>query len=98
MGFFGADEKLDTAAEGEDLTGLTLRPSLDNDAMDGSEVARILRSVADRIEGEDLAATKATYGSFREVNGNTVGFYQLTTDDEPLGRWPGGGPIHPGDL
>ena len=89
---------LDTATEGEDLTGFTLRLDLNNAAMEGSEVARILRAVADRMEGEDFAYSRNTYSSLGEVNGNTVGFYALTTDDEPLGRWPGGGPVEAGDL
>lgn len=89
---------LDTATEGEDLTGFTLRLDLNNAAMEGSEVARILRAVADRMETEDFAYTRETYSPLGEVNGNTVGFYALTTDDAPLGHWPGGGPIYPPDL
>ncbi|MFJ6010228.1 hypothetical protein ACIQHZ_31585 [Streptomyces halstedii] len=41
------------------------------------EVARILRVVADRIESGPLGA-----GTLRDINGNTVGKYRTTEDDD----------------
>lgn len=49
----------------------------DNDAFEDSltsEVARILREIANKIEnGDDLGG-----GSVKDVNGNTIGSWELT--------------------
>ena len=41
------------------------------------EVARILRKLADRVDDE----TGDTSWSVRDINGNTVGHWTLTTED-----------------
>lgn len=63
----------------------TLRTDMDNDALisandgsgDGSELARILRSIADRVDMTDVGPTA---GKVRDYNGNTVGEWRVTTE------------------
>jgi hypothetical protein len=53
----------------------------DNSAFDGdsgSEVARILRELADRVDGSDVADTIAR--RLYDVNGNSVGKADWTED------------------
>jgi hypothetical protein len=76
--------------------GFELRIQLGNDAMqDNLDVARALRRTADALEAE---GSESRQQRVRDDNGNTVGFFQFTTGGEPLGRWPGGGPVQLGDL
>lgn len=95
---FGPNTDMDVAEKGEALTGFSLRISLENDALQHGEskeeLARILRDAANKL----MQMPDETYKGLRDISGNTVGYYQFTTDDEPLGRWPGGGPISPEDL
>ena len=53
----------------------TLNISTDNAAFDedNMEVARILRTVAERIESDGVM-----HGACRDFNGNTVGHYEET--------------------
>jgi len=57
------------------MTTFTLKIDTDNDAFTyaGSEVARILREVADQMEGMDDSKTKCQ--TVRDINGNDVGRY-----------------------
>jgi len=52
----------------------------DNQAFDqeGQEVARILRDLADRLE--NLDKLQECQQPLRDLNGNTVGYYQTSTD------------------
>lgn len=55
----------------------TLSFSTDNDAFyndEDGEIARILRDLADRVEGGDIAAQ---HRNVRDINGNVVGTYVL---------------------
>ena len=59
---------------------LKIRIKTDNQAFDqeGQEVARILRSLADRLE--NLDKLQECQLPLRDLNGNTVGYYQTWTD------------------
>ena len=55
----------------------TLSFSTDNDAFyndEDGEIARILRDLADRVEGGDIAAQ---HRNVSDINGNIVGTYVL---------------------
>ena len=55
----------------------TLSFSTDNDAFyndEDGEIARILRALADRVEGGDIAAQ---HRNVSDINGNIVGTYVL---------------------
>ena len=60
---------------------LKLKINTDNQAFscqEGTEVARILRLLADRLEYQDKLQESQL--PLRDVNGNTVGYYQTSTD------------------
>ena len=59
---------------------LKLKIETDNQAFDqeGQEVARILRGLADRLE--NLDKLQECQLPLRDLNGNTVGYYQTWTD------------------
>tara|TARA_R100001086_G_scaffold167258_1_gene90802 strand:+ start:129 stop:410 length:282 start_codon:yes stop_codon:yes gene_type:complete len=59
---------------------LKLKINSENAAFDqeGQEVARILRLLADRLE--NLDKLQECQLPLRDVNGNTVGYYQTWTD------------------
>ena len=60
---------------------LKLKINSDNQAFDqaeGQEVARILRDLADRLE--NLDKLQECQLPLRDLNGNTVGYYQTWTD------------------
>ena len=59
---------------------LKLKIETDNQAFDqeGQEVARILRGLADQVE--HLDKLQECQLPLRDVNGNTVGYYQTWTD------------------
>ena len=59
---------------------LKLKLETDNQALDqeGLEVARILRDLADRLE--NLDKLQECQLPLRDLNGNTVGYYQTWTD------------------
>ena len=60
---------------------LKLKLETDNQAFDqaeGQEVARILRGLADKLE--HLDKLKECQLPLRDLNGNTVGYYQTWTD------------------
>ena len=59
---------------------LKLKLETDNQAFDqeGQEVARILRSLADKLE--HLDKLQESQLPLRDLNGNTVGYYQTWTD------------------
>ena len=59
---------------------LKLKINSDNQAFDqeGLEVARILRDLADRLE--NLDKLQECQLPLRDLNGNTVGYYQTWTD------------------
>ena len=59
---------------------LKLKIDTDNLAFDqeGQEVARILRDLADKLE--HLDALQESQLPLRDLNGNTVGYYQTWTD------------------
>ena len=60
---------------------LKLKINTDNQAFscqEGTEVARILRLLADRLE--NLDKLQESQLPLRDVNGNTVGYYQTWTD------------------
>ena len=60
---------------------LKLKINSDNQAFDqaeGQEVARILRALADRLE--NLDKLQECQLPLRDLNGNTVGYYQTWTD------------------
>jgi len=59
---------------------LKIRIKTDNQAFDqeGLEVARILRLLADRLEYQDKF--QECQLPLRDLNGNTVGYYQTWTD------------------
>ena len=59
---------------------LKLKINSDNQAFDqaeGQEVARILRALADRLE--NLDKLQECQLPLRDLNGNTVGYYQTST-------------------
>ena len=58
---------------------LKLKINTDNQAFDqeGQEVARILRDLADRLE--NLDKLQECLLPLRDLNGNTVGYYQTST-------------------
>lgn len=100
---FSPDRRLDVAQSGADFSGFAVRLDMGSAAFEGpqggDEVARILRNLADRMDGADLHhPEQESYGTVVDANGNTCGFWRFTTDDEPLGRWPGGGPVYTKDL
>ena len=47
-----------------------------DDARDASEVAAILRKLADRLD--DVSVTEQSTGTLRDSNGNTVGDWTVT--------------------
>jgi len=57
-----------------------IRIKTDNQAFDqeGQEVARILRDLADKLE--HLDKLQESQLPLRDLNGNTVGYYQTWTD------------------
>lgn len=59
---------------------LTLNLSCDNAAFadnSGAEIARILRDMADKVDGMIRYDAKGTYsGDLRDINGNTVGKWE----------------------
>ena len=59
---------------------LKIRIKTDNQAFDqeGQEVARILRNLADKLE--HLDELQESQLPLRDLNGNTVGYYQTWTD------------------
>ena len=59
---------------------LKLKINSDNQVFDqeGQEVARILRDLADRLE--NLDKLQECQLPLRDINGNTVGYYQTWTD------------------
>ena len=59
---------------------LKIRIKTDNQAFDqeGQEVARILRDLADKLE--HLDELQESQLPLRDLNGNTVGYYQTWTD------------------
>ena len=59
---------------------LKLKLETDNQAFDqeGQEVARILRLLADRLE--HLDKLQESQLPLKDLNGNTVGYYQTSTD------------------
>ena len=59
---------------------LKVKINTDNQAFDqeGQEVARILRLLADRLE--NLDKLQECQQPLRDLNGNTVGYYQTWTD------------------
>ena len=59
---------------------LKLKINTDNQAFDqeGQEVARILRGLADQVE--HLDKLQECQLPLRDLNGNTVGYYQTSTD------------------
>ena len=60
---------------------LKLKINTENQAFDqaeGQEVARILRDLADRLE--NLDKLQECQLPLRDLNGNTVGYYQTWTD------------------
>ena len=59
---------------------LKIRIKTDNQAFDqeGQEVARILRDLADKLE--HLNELQESQLPLRDLNGNTVGYYQTWTD------------------
>ena len=60
---------------------LKLKINSDNQAFDqaeGQEVARILRGLADRLE--NLDKLQECQLPLRDLNGNTIGYYQTWTD------------------
>ena len=59
---------------------LKLKINSENAAFDqeGQEVARILRDLADRLE--NLDKLQESQLPLRDLNGNTVGYYQTWTD------------------
>ena len=61
---------------------LALKINIDNDAYNGShawktEVIRNLKQVIDQIADEDR-----TWGKIRDINGNTVGEWDIDNNDE----------------
>ena len=61
---------------------LKLKIETDNQAFDqeGQEVARILRGLADRLE--NLDKLQECQLPLRDLNGNTVGYYQTWTENQ----------------
>ena len=62
---------------------LKLKINTDNQAFDqaeGQEVARILRGLADQVE--HLDKLQECQLPLRDLNGNTVGYYQTWTDQD----------------
>ena len=60
---------------------LKVKINTDNQAFscqEGTEVARILRLLADRLEYQDKLQESQL--PLKDVNGNTVGYYQTWTD------------------
>jgi len=59
---------------------LKLKINSDNQAFDqeGQEIARILRGLADRLE--NLDKLQECQLPLRDINGNTVGYYQTWTE------------------
>jgi len=59
---------------------LKLKINTENQAFDreGQEVARILRALADKLE--HLDKLQESQLPLRDLNGNTVGYYQTWTD------------------
>lgn len=56
------------------MARFVVRFETDNAAFDGAEfpeIAETLRRLADRVE-----CPETTYGSVRDVNGNTIGFWE----------------------
>ena len=76
---------------------LKLKINSDNQAFDleGQEIARILRGLADRLE--NLDKLQECQQPLRDLNGATVGYYQTWTDQgesqgavisSPYATWP----------
>ena len=66
---------------GGDKTMIKLKINTENQAFDqaeGQEVARILRGLADQVE--HLDKLQECQLPLRDINGNTVGYYQTWTD------------------
>tara|TARA_R100001163_G_scaffold58365_1_gene46656 strand:- start:15 stop:269 length:255 start_codon:yes stop_codon:yes gene_type:complete len=62
---------------------LKLKINTDNQAFscqEGTEVSRILRLLADRLESLDKLQESQL--PLKDVNGNTVGYYQTWTDQD----------------
>ena len=61
---------------------LKVKINTENQAFDqeGQEVARILRDLADRLE--NLDKLQECQLPLRDLNGNTVGYYQTWTDQD----------------
>ena len=61
---------------------LKIKINTDNQAFDleGQEVARILRGLADRLE--NLDKLQECQQPLRDLNGHTVGYYQTWTDQD----------------
>ena len=68
---------------GGDKTMIKLKINTENQAFDqaeGQEVARILRGLADQVE--HLDKLQECQLPLRDINGNTVGYYQTWSDQD----------------
>lgn len=48
----------------------------------GPELARILRALADRVEGGVITSTEADSGKLLDINGNSVGEWEYVSDSD----------------
>lgn len=52
--------------------------SYENDICDATEVASILRTLADRLDDANVISAYISAGTLRDSNGNSVGSWEVT--------------------